>query len=55
MKKTIIFLLISVFTFSLSAQSRNYNLLIGTYTNPGKSEGIYAYHIDMKTNEISQI
>jgi len=55
MKKNIIFLLISVFTFSLSAQSKSYNLLIGTYTNTGKSEGIYAYHIDMKTNEISQI
>jgi 6-phosphogluconolactonase len=55
MKKIIIFLLVSILAFSLSAQNKSYNLLIGTYTNPGKSEGIYAYHIDMKTNEISQI
>jgi len=36
----------------LSAQS--YHLLIGTYTNTGKSEGIYSYTVDMLKNTIIQ-
>lgn len=30
-----------------------FNLLIGTYTEPGKSEGIYVYKFDGKTGEFS--
>ena len=37
---------------TLSAQT--YHLLVGTYTNTGKSEGIYTYSIDMQKNTISQ-
>jgi 6-phosphogluconolactonase len=33
-------------TSSLKAQSTKYHLLIGTYTSPGKSEGIYVYEFD---------
>ena len=54
MKKTIIFLLVSIFLFSFSAQSKNYRLLIGTYTNTGKSQGIYSYDIDMKSGIFKQ-
>ncbi len=31
------------------AQQNEYNLIIGTYTNTGKSEGIYVYDFDTKT------
>ncbi|HEY1008870.1 MAG: lactonase family protein [Daejeonella sp.] len=45
--------LLSLFTFlaistSLFAQGTKYHLLIGTYTAPGKSEGIYVYEFDTK-------
>ncbi|MDF3078143.1 MAG: lactonase family protein [Sphingobacteriaceae bacterium] len=30
-----------------------FNLLIGTYTNPGKSEGIYVYEFDSQTGALS--
>lgn len=29
----------------------NYNLIVGTYTKPGKSEGIYVYGFDAKSGE----
>jgi 6-phosphogluconolactonase len=54
MKKTIIFLLVLILLFSFSAQSKNYRLLIGTYTNTGKSQGIYFYDIDMKSGIFKQ-
>jgi 6-phosphogluconolactonase len=36
----------------LKAQSTKYHLLIGTYTSPGKSEGIYVYEFDSQTGEM---
>jgi 6-phosphogluconolactonase len=36
------------------AQKSTYRLLIGTYTNTGKSQGIYSYDIDMKTATFTQ-
>jgi 6-phosphogluconolactonase len=39
-------LLLSVITF---AQQSNFNLIIGTYTNTGKSEGIYTYNFNTLT------
>jgi 6-phosphogluconolactonase len=33
----------------LHAEAQNYNLIIGTYTNKGNSEGIYVYNYDSKT------
>lgn len=33
--------------------NRTYNLLIGTYTSPGKSDGIYVYTFDTETGDFS--
>jgi 6-phosphogluconolactonase len=45
-KKLISFCAFLVLTSSLFAQGTKYHLLIGTYTSPGKSEGIYVYEFD---------
>lgn len=37
----------------LFAQSTKYHLLIGTYTSPGKSEGIYVYEFDSQSGEMT--
>lgn len=37
----------------LSAQNNSLNLLIGTYTNTGKSEGIYVYSFDVKSGKLA--
>jgi 6-phosphogluconolactonase len=47
MKRTLLFSLLAFLIFPFSAQKSNYRLLIGTYTNTGKSEGIYSYDIDL--------
>lgn len=36
------------------AQKGIYHLLIGTYTNTGKSQGIYCYDVDMSTSVFTQ-
>src|SRR6478609_3201261 len=36
-----------------SSASHEYNLLIGTYTQPGKSEGIYVYRFNSETGAFS--
>lgn len=46
-------LFILIFPILLNAQNKNYNLLIGTYTNTGKSEGIYVYTFNVQTGEFS--
>src|SRR5689334_14699326 len=48
---TVSSILISAFEFSHAqkAKAENYDLLIGTYTKPGKSEGIYVYSFNVKT------
>ncbi len=52
MKKIIsFFLFLSFVHFAYSQTTELYNLLIGTYTNNGKSEGIYSYEIDMNKGE----
>lgn len=35
------------------SEGNEYNLLIGTYTKPGKSEGIYVYRFNTETGEFS--
>ncbi|MDP4238233.1 MAG: lactonase family protein [Bacteroidota bacterium] len=40
---------VALLVFPVCAQKGNYRLLIGTYTDSGKSQGIYSYDIDMKT------
>jgi 6-phosphogluconolactonase len=49
MKKS--FLVVFIFLFANQLHAQNYKLLIGTYTNKGTSEGIYAYDFDSKTAE----
>jgi 6-phosphogluconolactonase len=51
MYKKIIFLLVSFSLLIHQAEAQNYNLLIGTYTNKGTSEGIYVYDYNSKTAE----
>ncbi|MCX6308951.1 MAG: lactonase family protein, partial [Bacteroidia bacterium] len=40
--------------FSQAFQAQNYRFLVGTYTNTGKSEGIYSYEFNKKTGVITQ-
>lgn len=49
---TLLFALV-LFTSSLMAQSTKYHLLIGTYTSPGKSEGIYVYEFDSQSGALT--
>ncbi|MCX2583164.1 lactonase family protein [Pedobacter sp. MR22-3] len=46
MKKYIGLFLMSLLSTIATAQQTHYNLVIGTYTAPGKSEGIYTYDFD---------
>lgn len=48
MKKIIGFFTCMLVSASLWAQDGKYHLLIGTYTAPGKSEGIYVYDFDTR-------
>lgn len=52
MPRITLLLIMSMLTQPFFAQSEKYKLLIGTYTNSGKSQGIYSYQADMKTGEI---
>ncbi|WP_316813682.1 lactonase family protein [Pedobacter heparinus] len=51
MNKICSLLLVTFCTLQGFAQKNNYNLIIGTYTSPGKSEGIYLYSFDVNTAE----
>ena len=33
--------------------SKTYNLIVGTYTNPGKSNGMYVYTFNSETGELT--
>ncbi len=48
MKKIILVISFISMCSGFFAQSANYRLLVGTYTNTGKSEGIYTYDIDLE-------
>ncbi|MDD3321359.1 MAG: lactonase family protein [Paludibacter sp.] len=54
MKKFFTISIILLFTHLTYMQSCKYKLLVGTYTNTGKSEGIYSYEIDMKKGDFIQ-
>lgn len=48
-------LLLSFFlTFSLAFQAQDYRFLVGTYTDTGKSQGIYCYNLNKKTGVATQ-
>lgn len=49
MKKSLFFIFTLILAFQ--AQAQTYNLLIGTYTNKGNSEGIYVYDYNNLTAE----
>lgn len=49
MKKTFYLLAFMICTLTAQAQKADYNLIIGTYTKPGVSEGIYVYDFNTKT------
>jgi len=40
--------------FSLTFQAQSYRFLVGTYTNTGKSQGIYTYELNGKTGVVTQ-
>jgi len=54
MKKNILLFAFSILLSLTFAQNKKYNLLVGTYTNTGKSQGIYAYNLNMGTGRFSQ-
>jgi len=49
MKKLFYLLAAAMCTLSVKAQKVDYHLVIGTYTAPGKSEGIYVYDFNPST------
>jgi len=55
MKKSLSLLLLTAWFAQGFAQSKTYHLIVGTYTSPGKSEGIYTYNFDSQTAEFKQI
>ena len=54
MKKIISAILISMLLMPVFAQNSTYRLLIGTYTSPDKSQGIYSYNVNLKTGAFTQ-
>jgi 3-carboxymuconate cyclase len=53
MRKFILTLLLLTSLLYAGAQKINYRLLVGTYTNPGKSEGIYVYDLNPESKTFS--
>ncbi|HEY5748840.1 MAG TPA: lactonase family protein [Chryseolinea sp.] len=55
MKTTISLLLMMCFFLTGNAQTspKTFNLVVGTYTNPGKSNGIYVYSFNSGTGELT--
>jgi 6-phosphogluconolactonase len=47
-------LLFILTTFSQAFQAQNYRFLVGTYTMPGKSQGIYTFELNGKTGVVTQ-
>ena len=54
MKRIIIFIFLFFNILHFYAQNSVYHLLVGTYTNTGKSEGIYCYDFNPSTEIITQ-
>ncbi|WP_264564993.1 lactonase family protein [Flavobacterium sp. N3904] len=52
MKKSHLFLLLIATVTSMQAQNNKINLLVGTYTKPCESKGIYVFDFDTNTAEI---
>ncbi|WP_158797123.1 lactonase family protein [Pedobacter sp. L105] len=54
MKKLLYVLAAALFSLSAKAQTKNYHLVIGTYTAPGVSKGIYVYDFNTANAEFKQ-
>jgi 3-carboxymuconate cyclase len=54
MKNLIPIILLFANLLPISAQKLTYHLLVGTYTNTGKSKGIYTYDVDMTSGIFTQ-
>ncbi|MDP4268583.1 MAG: lactonase family protein [Bacteroidota bacterium] len=54
MRKIGLTLLLCVSLLAVQAQNKHYRLLVGTYTNPGKSEGIYLYDLAPESKTCTQ-
>lgn len=54
MKKTLLLFLLLIFIIPSRAQKNNYRLLVGTYTSPGKSEGMYVFDLDPEHGVFTQ-
>jgi len=54
MKKSGFLIFMSIALLPALAQKNDYRLLIGTYTSTGVSQGIYAYHADLKSGVFTQ-
>lgn len=52
MNKVLSLLLLTLFAMQGFAQKKDYNLIIGTYTSPGKSEGIYIYNFNVSNADL---
>ena len=53
LKNFIIFCVLMFVSSTLFAQAQKFHLLVGTYTSPGKSEGIYVYEFNSENGEIT--
>lgn len=51
--KVLLFITCFLISSTLFAQGSKYHLLIGTYTSPGKSEGIYLYEFDAEKGSLT--
>jgi 6-phosphogluconolactonase len=49
----ILSLLITTILMANAQSSKTYNLIVGTYTNPGKSNGMYVYTFNSETGELT--
>lgn len=53
LRKIISFCSLILLSLGLFAQGGKYHILVGTYTSPGKSEGIYVYEFDSQNGAIT--
>lgn len=53
LRKIISFCVLILLSSGLFAQGEKYHMLVGTYTSPGKSEGIYVYEFDSQNGAIT--
>src|SRR5918993_3021543 len=53
MKYLLMLSMISLAGTVLAQKNKTYNLLVGTYTKPGKSEGIYVYTFDTSSGKLT--